>query len=196
MAASGSPTSASPEAVVKLVILGRDGVINRETDSGVSDPDEWVALPRSLEAIARLNRAGFRVIVATHQPGVGEGRFSLDRLHAIHRRMGQALGEVGGVLDGIYVCTHAPGHACGCQPPQPGLFREIQERIHRELRGLPVITDCLETLQAAKAVEAAPMLVLTGRGQSTLAALESNHAYPVFADLGEAVDAILAGSRP
>jgi len=111
-----------------LVILDRDGVINRESDAYIKSPEEWIPLPGSLEAIARLNRAGFTVVVASNQSGVGRGLFDLNALDAIHSRMQAELAKVGGKIDTIFYCPHKPEDNCDCRKPKAGLFTQIAER--------------------------------------------------------------------
>lgn len=79
---------------MRLVILDRDGVINEDSDAYIKSPEEWVPISGSLEAIARLNRADYRVVVTTNQSGVARGLFTLDTLNRIHEKMHRAL-EIG-----------------------------------------------------------------------------------------------------
>ena len=120
----------------KLVILDRDGVINHDSDDYIKSPEEWVPIPGSLEAIARLHREGYKVIVATNQSGVGRGLFDMDTLGRIHARMLEAVRAKGGEIDAIFFCPHKPEDNCGCRKPQPGLFQEIAERLKVNLNGV------------------------------------------------------------
>lgn len=176
---------------MKLVILERDGVINEIGDQGIVSPDDWRPIPGSLDAIARLNRAGFRVVVATNQPGVARGAPDLDTLHAIHARMQAAIAESGGVLDGIYFCPHAENAGCDCRMPAPGLLLEIARRVGGDLSGTPAISDSLEDLQAAADVGAVPVLVRSGRGLVSEAALGETSSIPIFDNLSDAADQLL-----
>jgi D-glycero-D-manno-heptose 1,7-bisphosphate phosphatase len=153
---------------MKLVILDRDGVINHDSDQYIKSPDEWRPIPGSLAAIARLNQAGYRVVVATNQSGVGRGLFETDTLLAIHDKMLKALTQVGGRVDAIFFCPHTNDDKCDCRKPKPGLFKEIAGRFNADLTGVPAIGDSLRDLQAAVAVGAQPMLVLTGKGRKTV----------------------------
>lgn len=152
---------------MKLVILDRDGVINQDSAAYIKSPEEWKPVPGSLEAIALLNQAGFRVLVATNQSGVGRGLFDMATLNAIHDKMHRALGQIGGRIDGIFYCPHAQDANCGCRKPRPGLFEEISRRFGVPLDGVPAVGDSLRDLQAAAAVGAQPILVLTGKGKTT-----------------------------
>ena len=152
---------------MKLVILDRDGVINHDSDQYIKSPDEWRPIPGSLAAIARLNQAGYRVVVATNQSGVGRGLFETDTLLAIHDKMLKALTQVGGRLDAIFFCPHTNADNCDCRKPKPGMLKEIAARFNADLTGVPAVGDSLRDLQAAVAAGAQPMLVLTGKGRKT-----------------------------
>src|SRR5574337_550249 len=176
---------------MKLVILDRDGVINYDSDAYIKSPAEWVPIPGSLAAIARLHRAGFAVTVATNQAGVARGLFDLAMLDAIHRRMQTAVAQAGGSLAGIFYCPHGPEDGCDCRKPQPGLLKTISEQLHVDLRGVPVIGDSLRDIEAAERVNARPILVLTGSGEKTLRGLHTPQRVEVFADLAAAADQIV-----
>jgi D-glycero-D-manno-heptose 1,7-bisphosphate phosphatase len=152
---------------VNLIILDRDGVINYDSEQFIKSPDEWRPIPGSLEAIALLNRWGWRVVVASNQSGVGRGLFDMDTLNAIHDKMTKNLALVGGRLDAIFFCPHPADSPCGCRKPKPGMLIEISERFNVDLAGVPVVGDSLRDLQAAEAVGGLPCLVLTGKGTKT-----------------------------
>lgn len=178
---------------VKLIILDRDGVINYDSDQFIKSPDEWRPIPGSLEAIARLNHAGFRVVVATNQSGLGRGLFDMATLIAINDKMYKTLAQVGGRIDAVFYCPHAADSACDCRKPKPGMFTEIGHRFGVELTGVPCVGDSVRDLQAAAAIEAQPILVLSGKGEKTL----RDGVFPtntiIFPDLAFAVTALLAG---
>lgn len=176
---------------MKLVILDRDGVINHDSASYIKTPDEWKPIPGSLEAIALLNQAGYRVLVATNQSGVGRGLFEMTTLNAIHDKMHRALGLAGGRVDGIFYCPHTQDADCACRKPKPGLLEEIARRFGISLEGVPVIGDSLRDLQAAAAVGAQPVLVLTGKGKKTHKDGGMPEGTVVYADLAEAVQNLL-----
>jgi D-glycero-D-manno-heptose 1,7-bisphosphate phosphatase len=176
---------------MKLVILDRDGVINFDSDQYIKSADEWRPIPGSLEAIARLNHSGYRVVVATNQSGIGRGLFEMDTLNAIHDKMHKTLALVGGRIDAVFFCPHTSADHCDCRKPKPGLMREIGTRFNVDLAGIPVIGDSLRDLQAAVAVGAKPILVRTGKGVKTAADPDLPPGTPVFADLAAAVKDIL-----
>jgi len=152
---------------MKLVILDRDGVINFDSDEYIKSPGEWTPIPGSLEAIARLTQAGFRVVVATNQSGLGRGLFDMAALNAMHNKMHKAVGQMGGRIDAVFFCPHAQDAACTCRKARPGMLLEIGERFNVALAGVPAIGDSLRDLQAASSAGARPMLVLTGKGEQT-----------------------------
>ena len=140
--------------IMKLIILDRDGVINFDSDQFIKSPEEWKPIPGSLEAIARLNQAGYRVVLATNQSGIGRGLFDMATLNAIHDKMHKALAQVGGRIDALFFCPHAADSKCDCRKPKPGMFEEIGRRFNMDLNGVPAIGDSLRDLQAAAAVGA------------------------------------------
>jgi D-glycero-D-manno-heptose 1,7-bisphosphate phosphatase len=152
---------------MNLIILDRDGVINYDSEQFIKSPDEWRPIPGSLEAIALLNRWGWRVVVATNQSGIGRGLFDMDTLNAIHDKMIKSLAQVGGRLDAIFYCPHSADSTCNCRKPKPGMLLEIGERFNADLAGVPVVGDSLRDLQSAVAVGGLPCLVLTGKGAKT-----------------------------
>jgi D-glycero-D-manno-heptose 1,7-bisphosphate phosphatase len=149
---------------VKLIILDRDGTINEDRDDFVKSADEWVPLPGALEAIARLNHAGWHTVVATNQSGLGRGTFDMAALNAMHVKMNQLLAKHGGRIDAVFFCPHSPDDECTCRKPLPGLFEQIGERFGVSLRDVPVVGDTLRDLLAGAAVGCQPHLVLTGKG--------------------------------
>ncbi len=172
---------------MKLVILDRDGVINFDSDQFIKSPDEWRPIPGSLEAIARLTQAGYRVVVASNQSGLGRGLLDMATLNAINDKMHKLLSQAGGRIDAVFYCPHAAEAGCDCRKPEPGLFHEIARRFNTDLAGAPCVGDSLRDLQACAAVGAQPFLVLTGKGQRTYEAGGLPGNTQVFADLAEAV---------
>ncbi|CAG0939759.1 D-glycero-D-manno-heptose 1,7-bisphosphate phosphatase [Gallionellaceae bacterium] len=152
---------------MKLIILDRDGVINYDSDQFIKNPEEWKPIPGSLEAIARLVQADYRVVVATNQSGVGRGLFDMPTLNAIHDKMHKAVALAGGRIDAIFFCPHAAEADCGCRKPRSGMLEEIATRYNINLKGVPAVGDSLRDLEPAAAMGAQPMLVLTGKGTKT-----------------------------
>ena len=148
---------------MKLVILDRDGTINVDSDEFIKSPEEWEPLPGALEAIARLNHAGWHVVIATNQSGLGRGLFDVVSLNAIHAKMHKALAALGGRIDAVFYCPHTPDDHCACRKPQPGLFQQIGERLGVDLKDVPTAGDSARDLQAGVAAGCEPHLVLTGK---------------------------------
>jgi D-glycero-D-manno-heptose 1,7-bisphosphate phosphatase len=149
--------------IPRLVILGRDGILNVYREDHVKSPDEWEPIPGALEAVARLNHAGWHTVVATNQAGIGRGMIDMASINAVHVRMMQRLAEVGGRVDAVFFCPHTPEDNCDCRKPKPGLMNQIVQRYGIEPRTVPMVVDTLRDLQAARAAGCEPHLVRTGR---------------------------------
>ena len=180
---------------MRAVILDRDGVINHDSDEFIKTPEEWVPLPGSLQAIARLHQAGFTVAVATNQSGVGRGLLTPETLQQIHARMLDGVRDHGGAIAEIAFCPHLPDAGCDCRKPAPGLLHELARRLDLDLDGVPVVGDSERDLIAARRAGASPVLVRTGKGLRTLASSRDLQGIPVFDDLAAFVDDLLAGER-
>lgn len=152
----------------KIIILDRDGTINEDSPDYIKSPDEWHPIPGALEAIAKLNKAGYRVFLTTNQSGIGRGFFDKETLEKIHAKMVRLLTEAGGHLDGIYVCPHHPDDHCQCRKPNTGMILTIAKENHFDAKNTIHIGDALRDMQAAKNVGAEAILVLTGKGEMTL----------------------------
>lgn len=176
---------------MKLIILDRDGVINEDSDEYIKSPEEWRPIAGSLDAIARLNRSGYRVVVASNQSGLARGLFDMDSLLRIHEKLHRSLAAVGGAVDAIFFCPHGPEDHCACRKPKPGLFLDIAARLQVSLTGVPAVGDALRDVQAARAVGARPLLVRTGKGALTEQRGEGLDGVPVYDDLAAAVDTLL-----
>ncbi|MCW8830239.1 MAG: D-glycero-beta-D-manno-heptose 1,7-bisphosphate 7-phosphatase [Gammaproteobacteria bacterium] len=179
---------------MKLIILDRDGVINQDSDEYIKSPDEWIPIPGSLEAIAKLNHEGYTVTVATNQSGLARGYFDLQTLSAMHRKMEKLLADLGGQIDAVFYCPHGPKDGCECRKPQPGMLHEIAERFQESLDKIIFIGDTINDLKAATAAGVKPVLVRTGKGEKTEQQLDE-HGFsqiPVHRDLAAAVDTILS----
>ena len=151
------------QPVVKLVILGRDGILNDFRDDHVKAPEEWSPIAGALEAVSRLNHAGWHVVVATNQSGIGRGMIDMASVNAVHAHMLKQLQLAGGRIDAVFFCPHTPEDGCDCRKPQPGLMREIGKRYGIDLKQVPMVGDTLRDLQAAQASGCEPHLVCSGR---------------------------------
>jgi D-glycero-D-manno-heptose 1,7-bisphosphate phosphatase len=172
----------------RLVILDRDGVINRDSREFVKSADEWLPLDGSIEAIAALSRAGFVVAVASNQSGLARGIFDTSALAAMHGKLHDLVAAAGGRVDHIAICPHGPDDDCDCRKPRPGLLHQIGRRFDTSLAGIPVVGDSLRDIQAAASVAARPILVRTGNGKNTEGILPPDlSSIEVYDDLGAAV---------
>jgi D-glycero-D-manno-heptose 1,7-bisphosphate phosphatase len=147
----------------KLVILGRDGILNVFRTDHVKGPEEWEPIPGALEAVARLNHAGWHVVVATNQSGIGRGLIEMAALNEMHQKMNKLLAKLGGRIDAVFFCPHSPDAGCDCRKPLPGLFRQIGERYGVSMKNAPAVGDSLRDLQASVAAGCEPHLVRTGK---------------------------------
>jgi D-glycero-D-manno-heptose 1,7-bisphosphate phosphatase len=183
----------------KLVILDRDGTINQDSDDYVKSATEWIPLPGALEAIARLNHAGWRVVVASNQSGLGRGLFDVAALNDMHTKMHKLLAAAGGRIDAVFYCPHSPEETCNCRKPLPGLFEQIGERYGMTLQGVHTVGDSLRDLQAGAAVGCATHLVYTGKGEKLKGQpLPTDFPQGTVAhdDLGAFADWLLAQTEP
>jgi D-glycero-D-manno-heptose 1,7-bisphosphate phosphatase len=176
---------------MKLIILDRDGVINLDSDAFIKSPAEWIPIEGSLHAIARLNQAGYRVVVATNQSGIARGLFDMRALNAIHQKMHNAALAAGADIDAVFFCPHAADENCDCRKPKPGMMHAIAERLDVRLKGVPVVGDSLRDLQAGFVVGCLPYLVMTGKGDKTFAKGGLPPGTKVFANLAAVVDHLL-----
>jgi len=172
---------------LKLIILDRDGVINEDSAHFIKSPAEFKPIAGSIEAIARLNQAGYRVVVATNQSGIGRGLFDMSTLAAINDKMVEMVFRQGGRIDAIFFCPHTADDKCHCRKPKTGMFDDIAARFKIGLNGVPTIGDSLRDLQAGAAVGCKPYLVLTGKGKKSKADDDLPKGTKIFADLAETV---------
>jgi len=176
---------------MKLIILDRDGVINHDSPDFIKSPQEWTPIPGSLEAIARLNQAGYRVVVATNQSGIARELFDIATLNAIHAKMHAAAQLAGADIDAIFFCPHAAIDGCDCRKPKSGMFEEIGKRLKLNLKGVPTVGDSLRDLQSGFNSGCTPYLVLTGKGEKTHATGGLPPGTQVYPDLAAMVSAFL-----
>ena len=148
---------------MKLVIFGRDGILNTYRDDHVKSPDEWEPIAGALEAVARLNHAGWHAVVATNQAGIGRGMIDMSSINAVHMHMNQLAQAEGGRFDAVFFCPHTPEDLCDCRKPRPGMMLDIGRRYGVELAEVPMVCDTLRDLQAAQAAGCEPHLVRSGR---------------------------------
>lgn len=178
---------------MKLIILDRDGVVNHDSDDYIKSPDEWQPIDGSLEAIARLNHAGYTVAIASNQSGLARGYFDIEVLAAMHKKMDELLAKIGGRIDAVFYCPHGPDDACHCRKPKPGMLLDIGQRFNVPLKQVIFIGDSIADITAANNANAQAVLVRTGKGIKAEKILQSENksSIPVYDDLASAVTAIL-----
>lgn len=176
-----------------LIVLDRDGVINYESDEYIKSPEEWIPIPGSLEAIARLKSAGHTVVVATNQSGIARGLYTHEILAQIHAKMHILLAEVGGSVDGVYYCPHHPDEHCDCRKPEPGLFYQIAAAHSVNWNNAVMVGDALRDILAAQKVGCKGVLVRTGRGKLHEENASTLPNAAIFDDLADFTNALLAG---
>lgn len=178
---------------MKVIILDRDGVINHDSDAYIKSAEEWRPIEGSLEAIARLNHRGYTVAVASNQSGLARGYFNIEALTAMHKKMDDKLAKIGGRVDAIFYCPHAPKDGCSCRKPKPGMLLEIGQRFNVSLKDVIFIGDSVTDIKAASNAHAKAMLVRTGKGLKAekILQIEGGKPVPVFDDLASAVTSIL-----
>ena len=181
----------------RFIALDRDGVINEDSDQYIKVPSEWHPIPGSIDAIAKLTQAGFRIAVISNQSGLSRGLFDLSALNAIHRRFRDCLSLSGGRIEMILFCPHAPWDKCACRKPLAGLFDELSRRLGIPLAGVPFVGDSITDIEAGSQVGMEPILVRSGKGQKTLTEFPERLAgVRVFRDLKQLADSIIARDKP
>jgi D-glycero-D-manno-heptose 1,7-bisphosphate phosphatase len=175
----------------KLIILDRDGVINFDQESFIKSPAEWVPIKGSLEAIARLNQADYRVVIATNQSGISRGIYDISTLNAINQKMHAAALAVGAEIDSIFFCPHSASDNCDCRKPRAGMFHAIAKRYDVKLKGVPSVGDSLRDLQASFISGCTPYLALSGKGKATLEKGGLPPGTMAYSDLAAVVDHLL-----
>jgi D-glycero-D-manno-heptose 1,7-bisphosphate phosphatase len=177
---------------MKLVILDRDGVINKDSTNFIKNTNEWIPLPGSLEAIALLNQSGFHVAIATNQSGIGRGLFDMATLNAINDKMYRALAQLGGRIDAMFYCPHTADDDCNCRKPKTGMIEDIGRRFSVDLVDVYAIGDSLRDLKSFSDAGCKPILVRSGKGEETIAHGGLPKGTLIFTDLNEAVQHIIA----
>jgi D-glycero-D-manno-heptose 1,7-bisphosphate phosphatase len=176
---------------MRALLLDRDGVINHDSPEFIRTPADWRALPGSLDAIARAQRAGYRIVVVSNQSGIARGLLDVASLNAIHRRLDAELARVGARIDAYFFCPHHPEAGCACRKPRAGLLEAVAARLGLTLADTPFVGDRLSDAEAALAAGARAMLVASGCTKPDPRALARLGPVPVYADLAAAVDALL-----
>ena len=174
-----------------FIILDRDGVINYDSDEYIKSPDEWIPIPGSLKAIAKLNQAGFKIVIATNQSGIARGLYSLKTLNEIHEKLKSSVRAEGGEIEAIFFCPHHPDDGCGCRKPKPGMLYDIEKQFSVRLDETFFIGDSIVDYQAAVIVGCQPLMVKTGKWQKALEINPAINDCPHFLDLAQAAQYVI-----
>ena len=152
---------------MQTIFLDRDGVINRNSAPGdyVKTWEEFQFLPGALAAIARLTKAGFRLLVITNQACISKGIVSWTTMYEIHARMMQEVNRAGGHLEAVLCCPHLEGAGCGSRKPAPGLILRAQAEYQVDLGRAILVGDSVRDMQTGAAVGVPTIMVLSGIGQ-------------------------------
>lgn len=174
----------------RIILLDRDGVINEDSDEYIKSVDEWIPIPGSLEAIAQLSQADFKVFVITNQSGLGRGLFSQANLDAMHDKLHTLLKHSGGHIEGIYYCPHIPEDHCSCRKPETGLLQQLAKEHALDLTQVPFVGDSKRDIDCANQFGCRGVLVKTGKGETTLEKNPELNQEPVFESLAHFVSEI------
>ena len=176
----------------KLIMLDRDGVINEDSADYIKSPEEWIPIAGSLEAIAKLNQAGYKVVVVSNQSGIARGYFTEETLQLMHEKMRRELEKFGGFIDYIYYCPHHPDENCECRKPKPKMVLEVLRKFQVRPQEVLLIGDSWADVQLAKNVGCDFILVKTGKGVKTIAEHKNElEKIPIFDNLAAAVEGII-----
>lgn len=175
----------------KLIILDRDGVINHDSDAYIKSPQEWIPIRGSLHAISQLNKADYRVAVATNQSGIGRGYYNLVSLEAMHHKMRRLLKPLGGYIDHIEFCPHRPDAHCECRKPKAGMLKKIAKKFTSNPQDIVMVGDTIGDYNAAINAGMSFVLVKTGKGKRTLATGQLPKQIPVYENLATYVNQLL-----
>ncbi|AAU27917.1 TPA: D-glycero-beta-D-manno-heptose 1,7-bisphosphate 7-phosphatase [Legionella pneumophila] len=173
----------------RIILLDRDGVINTDSINYIKNVDELIIIPDSIIAIARLSAAGYKIGVATNQSGVSRGLYSEDDLSAIHCKLREVLAEAGGQIDALEYCIHLPEDNCFCRKPQPGMLKALAEKLNCSLDSVPFVGDRVSDIQAALAVGAQPIIVLSN--MTDMSELAQYPKVPIYNSLLQYVNQLL-----
>ena len=177
---------------MKIIILDRDGVINQDSDKFIKSADEFIPLTGSVEAIAKLKHAGYKVFIATNQSGIFRGLYDVTTLNAMHEKLAALLKEYDAEIDGIEYCPHGPDDNCDCRKPKAGMYLKIAKQLDlTDYTDILVVGDSLRDLQAAQTINAQPNLVRTGKGERTINKGHGLKDIPVYNDLADFVNQLL-----
>ena len=177
----------------KHIILDRDGVINKDTTDYIRTPDEWIPLPRSLEAIKLLTENNFHITVISNQSGINRGIISFENFIAINNKMHQEITDSGGKIDIFYYCPDTPKEKSKNRKPNPGMFIDLARRLGISLKDCYSIGDSPRDIIASQKAGCKPIAVRTGNGKKIED--DNNLLVAIFDDLFDAVKYVLANDK-
>jgi D-glycero-D-manno-heptose 1,7-bisphosphate phosphatase len=180
---------------IKLIMLDRDGVINEDSADYIKSVEEFHPLPGSLEAIAALSKAGFKLAVVSNQSGLARGYFSQKTLEAMHDFLCESVKKHGGILDAIFYCPHLPEDHCDCRKPKTALLEKAARHFQVKPSETIFIGDSWKDMQAAMAFHSLPILVKTGNGETVTKNYDLTHI-TVCDTLSQAAQWILSEVTP
>ncbi len=156
---------------MRAVFIDRDGTLSEEIGY-VNHVSRFRLLPRSAEAIKKLNDAGVAAVIITNQAGVARGYFPEERILEVHKRMEELLAEGDAKLDGIYYCPHHPSAGeppyradCDCRKPKPGLLLRAAKELDLDIESSYMIGDKFSDVELAHNAGCKGILTLTGYGR-------------------------------
>lgn len=178
---------------MSVIFLDRDGVINENRSDYVKCWSEFHFLPGAREAVAKLTRAGHRIIVCTNQAGIARGSIAVETVHEIHRRMLAEIATFGGHIEKIYYCPHGKEEHCLCRKPQPGMLLRARDELSLDLNNALFIGDSITDMQAGEAAGVRCIMVMTGLGVEQLgnAHSQTNRPFTIMQSLNHAADSIV-----
>ena len=177
---------------MEIIILDRDGVINYDSPNYIKTPDEWEAIPGSIDAIANLTQAGFKIVICSNQSGIGRGLFTMQDLNDIHQKMHRLVDQAGGKIAAIFICPHTPENNCECRKPKSKMIIDICARFNvDDISHVAFIGDSMRDLEAISTVGGIPVLVKTGNGKKTLNQKNMPENTLVFESLADASEYLI-----
>lgn len=180
---------------MKTIFLDRDGVISRNRDDYVKCISEFEFLPGALQAIGRLTRAGYRVVVISNQQAVGKGLMSSETLEEIDRKLKKDVAEAGGRIDAAYYCPHLKEENCGCRKPATGMLERAGRDFDVQLSETVLVGDAATDVEAGKSVGCWTIAVLSGKLSASDIEILQVRPDIVVENLSAAVDAILESEK-
>lgn len=177
-----------------LVLLDRDGVINKDLPQGVLSPEKFEMFSYVPSSLALLKQAGFKLAIVTNQSAIGSGLLTEETLEKIHTGLQDKLLSAGAMIDRFYFCPDSPDKPTHRRKPNPGMLEEALHDFKADPKHTPVVGDALRDLEAAAKIGCPRILVKTGKGEKTLEKGIPSHLHPVtiVRDLEEAARYILS----